>query len=398
LKLSDKIKTINVLDLKPYPKNSIIHTENQIEKIAKNIKENGYYSPIGVDKNNVIVFGHGRYEAIKILGIEKIEVYNLSDKTDKQIKKLRILDNKITSDHYDKDLLRLEIEDIYDGFDNSDIIMDELYIDEEKLNILIPAQETDGDNEITEKVEQITKFGDLWELGDHRLLCGNSTEKDDFIPFIGNTKIDMFITDPPYGVSYADKNEFLNSIDKGNIIQEQIINDNKSVEEISSIWLKCFSLVIETMKESSVYYIFSPQGSDLMMMMMMIKESGLKLKHQIIWVKNNHVLGRCDYMYKHEPIFYGWKDKHKFYGNGKQNKSVWEFDKPHANKLHPTMKPIELIENAILNSTLRDNIVLDTFIGSGSTLIACEKTNRKCYGIEIDEHYCDVIRDRYIEF
>jgi DNA modification methylase len=212
----------------------------------------------------------------------------------------------------------------------------------------------------------------------------------------------MVFTDPPYGVSYADKNKFLNNADKGNHLQIDIINDHMTLEGTGALWSNTFKVWVDYLNDYHAYYICSPQGGDLflmMMMMMMMNENGFPLRHTIIWVKNNHVLGRTDYNYKHEPILYGWNGKHKFYGGGEQKFSVWNYDKPLKNDLHPTMKPVELIMNAVLNSTQSgNNIVVDMFLGSGSTLIACEKTNRICYGMEIDPIYCQVIIDRWEEF
>lgn len=216
-------------------------------------------------------------------------------------------------------------------------------------------------------------------------------------------KADMVFTDPPYGVSYSQKNVFLKSIAKANSVEKDIENDSKTVPEMFELWCKVFNMTAEFCTDKSSYYICSPQGGELMMMMMMmqaIDQSPWSLKHTLIWNKNNHVLGRCDYHYKHEPILYGWKKKgtHVFYGNGPQTKSVWDIPKPHNSDLHPTMKPIEIMENALLNSSEKENKILDIFLGSGSTLIACEKTNRKCYGTEIDPQYIDVIVQRYVDY
>ena len=263
--------------------------------------------------------------------------------------------------------------------------------------ITLPVTATIGDDELPEKVEMITQPGDLWELGLHRLLCGDSTDSEHVEVLMNGCKADMIFTDPPYGVSYADKNVFLNNLDKGNKIQDEIKNDHINQKECGELWEKAFKLFREYMAEYSVYYICSASRNELQYIMSdAIIKSGLKLKHQIIWEKNNHVLARCDYNYKHEPVFYGWNKKHKFYGNGEQKFSVWKYDKPLKAGLHPTMKPIDLIVNAIFNSTQSsNNIIFDGFLGSGSTLIAAEKTNRICYGMELDPHYCDVIVQRY---
>lgn len=235
-------------------------------------------------------------------------------------------------------------------------------------------------------------------MGSHRLLCGDATKKKDFERLMGGQKADMVFTDPPYGVNYAAKNKYLNEISRGNRIQTPIKNDHKNEAEIKILWKAVFEIIRDNLADINSYYITGPQIQGMMMMMMMMQEAGLPYRHVIIWVKNNHVLGRCDYNYKHEPVFFGWTKTHKFYGGGPFKTSVWEIAKPHKSDLHPTMKPVELITNAILNSSAPKQVVLDPFLGSGSTLIACEKTNRICYGMEIDSHYCDVIIKRWEDF
>lgn len=207
----------------------------------------------------------------------------------------------------------------------------------------------------------------------------------------------MVFTDPPYNVGYSDKNKFLNEADKGNRIQEDIENDSFSDDEEAkdNLWIPAFKIMREYAKEDCSIYVTMPQGGTHMMMMMSVHEAGWKVKHELIWVKNNHVLGRTDYYYKHEPILFGWNEKHKFYGKGSFDKSVWKIPKPQKSDLHPTMKPIELIANALQNSSKVGDIVMDLFGGSGSTLIACEQLGRKCYMAELDPKYCDVIIKRW---
>lgn len=213
----------------------------------------------------------------------------------------------------------------------------------------------------------------------------------------GGAVADLVFTDPPYNVNYADKNNFLNEIDKGNRIQEDIENDNfKSDDDcMEKLWLPVFKNLYDVANGKCAIYVTMPQGSAHIKMSQCVQEAGWKVKQELQWVKNNHVLGRCDYLYKHEPILYGWKDTHNWYGKGNFTKSVWEIAKPQKSDLHPTMKPIELIANALLNSTKQNESVLDLFGGSGSTLIACEQLNRKCYMMELDNRYCDVIIKRW---
>jgi DNA modification methylase len=212
-------------------------------------------------------------------------------------------------------------------------------------------------------------------------------------------RADMVFTDPPYGVSYADKNKALNATGRGNRIQREIKNDHLSLDESFGLWRDSFGSLHSACKEGAAYYVSSPSGGEQMMMMKALDESGWPVRHTIIWVKNNHVLGRCDYHYKHEPILYGWKEGagHTWFG-GRSQFSVWNVDKPVKSELHPTMKPIELIEIPVMNNTKSGDIVIDLFGGSGSTLITCEKTSRHCRMMELDPIYCDVIITRWQDY
>jgi len=257
-----------------------------------------------------------------------------------------------------------------------------------------------NDAEITEDevpeppVDPITKPGDLWLLGDHRLLCGDSTKAEDVGRLMDGILASLVVTDPPYGVSYADKNAFLNAVDKGNSVQTPIENDHLDKESAQKLWKDSFTHMGAAMRPGACVYCFMPQGGDQMMMMMMMMVAGIEPRHELIWVKNNHVLGRTDYAYKHEPIMYAWKSGgHKFYGDFQT--SVLEFDRPNASKLHPTMKPVELIARLVQNSSAVGEVLYEPFCGSGTTLIAAEQLGRKCYGMEISPAYCDVIVKRW---
>lgn len=260
--------------------------------------------------------------------------------------------------------------------------------------LLFDIDELDSIN-ITPSIE--VKEGDIWQLGRHRLLCGDCTIKDNISLLMDGKKADMVFTDPPYGVDYSSKNQFLNSIDKGNCIQIEIKNDNLSINKLKELWINAFSNFKYILNEYNSYYICSAELG-IMAMAMAMEKAGIPHRHTLIWNKNNHVLGRSDYNYKHEPILYGWLNKHRFYGNGFFKTTVWDIAKPLKNDKHPTMKPVKLIENAILNCTLENMIIYDCFLGSGSTLIACEYTNRICYGMEIEPHYCSVIIERWQKY
>src|SRR3990167_44762 len=240
--------------------------------------------------------------------------------------------------------------------------------------------------------------GDIWQLGNHRVMCGDSTKKEDVERLMDGKKADMVFTDPPYGVSYQDKAENI----LGRKDRAVIANDGLGKDALKKIVFPAFQNIAENLKNGGVYYICSPQGGELglMMMMMMMMDAGIECRHMIVWAKDRAVfsMGRLDYDYQHEPILYGWRGSHKHIGNGEFKTSVWSIPNPRASKLHPTMKPVEVMQNALLNSSKSEDIVLDLFLGSGSTLIASEKTGRICYGMEVDPRYIDVIVKRWEDY
>jgi len=394
-----KIENWSLGKIKPYHQNAKLHN---IEWITKSIEEFKVDQPIVVDGDGVIIKGHGRLEAAQRLGLKTFPVIVRTDLTPEQVRLARIADNRSAEAGWDTEALELELSELdmsaFD-FDVAELGVSDEWLAELGVESGEDAIESDpADDEIPEVEESTVKSGDIWQLGNHRLMCGDSTSADDVGRLMDGDKADMVFTDPPYGVSYANKNSFLNSIDKGNSIQTEIKNDHMSLSQTGELWAKTFTTWAQYHNQYSSYYICAPQGGDLFLMMMMMNENNHPLRHTIIWAKNNHVLGRADYNYKHEPILYGWQHKHKFYGNGDQKFSVWNYDKPLKNDLHPTMKPVNIVVNAILNSTNTGMSVADYFLGSGTTLIACEKTNRICYGMEIDPHYCDVIIKRWEDF
>lgn len=240
-------------------------------------------------------------------------------------------------------------------------------------------------------------YGDIFKLGNHRLMCGDATITDDVKKLMNGNMADMVFTDPPYSVNFTKKaKEILN-----NKQYVEIINDNLSVKDTAKfIWKPSFKNLYIIAKDDCSFYVTMPQGGDqMMMMMMMMMNENWQVKHELIWVKDIPVfsMGRLDYDYKHEPIMYGWKKKHNFYGKGKFKKSIWEISRT-ENKLHPTMKPIELIINALLNSSKKNDNIIDLFGGSGSTLIACEITKRNCYMMELDPQYIKVIIRRWEKY
>lgn len=370
-----------------------------VDKMVACIKEFGFRIPVLAKSDGTVIDGHLRLKAARKMGLKEVPVVNVDDLTDVQIKAFRLVANQSANwAEWDEELLKLEFKELDDldfdleltGFDLDEI---EKYLqDDEDIE-----EDTFNENEILEEnARVVSKTGDLWILGNHRLLCGDATKIEYIEKLMNGEKADLVFTDPPYNVDYAGKNSFLNAMDEGNRIQEDIENDHFADDEAIKqlLWEPAFKNMADVSKETCSIYVTMPQGITHMKMMEAISESWCA-KHELIWVKNNHVLGRTDYFYKHEPILYGWKNKHKFYGNGRFNTSVWEIAKPTKSKLHPTMKPIELISECLLNSSQKNDMVLDVFGGSGSTLIACEQLNRRCFMMELDPKYVDTIIRRW---
>ena len=248
------------------------------------------------------------------------------------------------------------------------------------------------------------KKGDVWALGEHRLLCGDSTDGAKIKDFIGDRMIDLFITDPPYGVSYSEKNKDINSYKEkvdgksGGSNEGEIENDSIKASEIGEkLWSPMFQSVFAIAKPGCSYYVFCASGGELLApMLASLAETKWDLRHCLVWVKNAMVFGRSDYHYRHEPCLYGWKGgAAHYFCESRSETSVLEFDRPRKNDLHPTMKPVALIAYIMGNSSRPGELVFDAFLGSGTTLIAAEQSDRICYGSELSEHYCDVIVTRW---
>ena len=391
LKLSaDKIVMLPVSEVRPYEKNPRKNT-NAVKFVKASIEQFGFKVPIIIDSNRVIVCGHTRLLAAKSLGMSEVPCIMADDLTDDQIRAFRLADNKVGEfAEWDMDLLGDELDAIAEA---CDIDMGEFGFD------LDSEEETEVvEDEVPEEVEPVCQKGEVWALGEHRLMCGDSTNAEDVEKLMDGELADVVFTDPPYGVSYADKNEFLNSLGKPMACPKRIENDSHKPEEMYGFWCKAFKNLYDFSKDCMAYYVTAPQCGDLLLLLLQsLRDSGFMLKHQLIWNKNNHVLGRCDYNYKHEPIIYGWKiDKtHHFYGKSKFKTSVWDIPKPLKSDLHPTMKPVELVTSCLLDVSKKGQVVLDLFGGSGTTLIAAEETERHARLMEFDPHYCDVIIARW---
>ena len=381
-----EIEYVPIAEIVPY-KNNPRKNDKAVDIVAKSIKEFGFKNPIILDKNNEIVAGHTRLKAATQLGMTEVPIIWAKDLTDDKIKAFRIMDNKsIEFADWDEKLLEGEFR-VLDGL-GYDLSL--TGFDSKEISEIWDKPVEEEDYQIPKDPVYQIEQGEIWQLGEHRVMCGNSTKKEDVDKLMNSQKADMVFTDPPYGVEYAGKNEFLNKIDKGNRIQTPIKEDD--IKDMGLFLEKVCNRLKESVNDvNSIYFTFA--GTTLRYLLNALNKSDFKLHQILVWAKNNHVLGRVDYAYKHELIVYGWYGKHKYYGGFCP--SVWEIDKPVKSELHPTMKPIELCKKAINNSSKEQMIVLDLFGGSGSTLIACEQTKRKCYMMEIDPFYCSVIIERW---
>lgn len=366
------------------PRKKLKPGDSEFEKIKNSITEFGYVDPVIVNKDMTVIGGHQRLTVLRELGYTEIDCVVIDiDKTKE--KALNVALNKISGE-WNKELLADLIKDLqsldYDlgftGFEPPEI--DQLFNDIHDKDI--KEDNFDVEKELAEP--SLSQKGDLWILGRHRLVCGDSTKVETYQVLMEGKKANLVVTDPPYNVSYEGS-------------AGKIQNDNMSDNDFREFLLGFYKCTFEVMADGAPIYIFHAD-KETVNFRTAFKDAGFFCHETCVWVKNAPVLGRCDYQYNHEPILYGWKPTagHKFYGDRKQ-RTTWNFDRPTKSELHPTMKPLNLIAYPIQNSSLTNCIVLDPFGGSGSTLIACEQTNRICNTIELDEKYADVIVKRYIE-
>jgi DNA modification methylase len=381
-----KIKQVSTDALIPYALNNRRHSEKQTDRIAASITEFGFNQPIVVDNNNVVIVGHGRLEAAKKLGLKEVPAVEVGELTDAQIKAYRILDNKLQNDsEWDIDNLQLEFGVLNDlDFDLSFGGLDELssLFDKEEPEV------AEDDFEPEEIDEPFIKQGDLIELGRHRVLCGDSTNGGDVAYLMDGAMADLWLTDPPYNVAYTGKTADALTID----------NDSMSDGEFRDFLGKCFDLAFESLKAGAAYYIWHDDSGGYNFRGAVF-DCGEEVRQCLIWLKNTMVMGRQDYQWKHEACLYGWKSgaSHHWYSDRKQT-TILEFDRPSRSAEHPTMKPIKLFSYQIVNSSKSGDIVLDTFLGSGTTLVAAEQLGRTCYGMELSPKYCQVILERYKKY
>jgi DNA modification methylase len=442
-----KINLIELSLLTPYANNTRIHDDDQIKKVAKSIEEFGFLNPVLIDESNMIIAGHCRVLAAQLLSLEKIPCIQLNHLSDAQKRAFMIADNKLALDaSWNLELLKLEIDKLkeldYDfsitGFNDdecSKLFKEEANIVEDnyEVNILNNVsfffKQFEDNYEVNIPEAPKAKSGDIYQLGKHRLMCGDSTSESDVKKLVNGISMDLCLTDPPYNVDYGNKAESINKYGY-KFSKRHIENDCMPDFQFLEFLDKTFANLNKMLKPGGVFYIFHA-SSTLLEFEEALRLNNLKSRQQLIWNKSNFVLSRQDYHWKHEPILYGWKEGSSHYFIYDRTQSTMIEDELDLNKLkkeelidmikniflkeintttvindkkpalspeHPTMKPISLMGKLIINSSIQDQTVLDLFGGSGSTLISCEQLNRQCYMMELDPRYVDVIIDRWETF
>ena len=411
---SRSIKYLRLDDLVPAPRNPRRH---DLENLRASVSRFGFVSPAILDeRTGRLVAGHGRAETLveaRNAGIEAPEgirvdktgawsmpvVHGWSSKDDAEAEAYLISDNQGAG--WDDAALAEMLSELDDlagtGFDDAEV--------ERLLSALhSPSEGKTDPDEIPEVAKPITRRGDLWIMGDHRLLCGDATKREDYDRVLGGEHLTgALITDPPYGVAIGAKNRALDQFDRAGQVLTDLAGD-RGIEEVEALWRAAFDVWSGCLAPGTPYYVFGPQGGDLgllLLLLLLLRDAKLSPRHILIWKKNrpSFSLGRLDYDYQHEPIVYGWQPgaAHPWYADGSRT-SILEYDRPAASPDHPTTKPVALIEELIGNSVPVGGIVLDPFLGSGTALVAAERLGRRCLGLEIDPHYCDVAVRRWEEF
>lgn len=388
------MKTTTQMELVPtdklilYVNNARTHSAEQVNKLRASLREFGFINPVIVDKDLNVIAGHGRILAAKEEKIPEVPCVYVDYLTEAQKKAYILADNRMAMDAgWDEELLRVEIEalqaEAFDvsltGFDEKEI--SDLFKDSDGTG----AEDDDFDLSAALEQAAFVEQGDVWTVGRHRLMCGDATITEDVQKLMDGKKANLILTDPPYGVSFQSADGL------------SIQNDSIKGEEFYQFLLAAMQNMVSVLEPGGAAYVFHADTEGLNFRRAFVN-AGLHLAGCCIWVKNSLVLGRSDYQWQHEPVLYGFlkNGKHSWYSDRKQT-TIWNFDKPKRNKNHPTSKPLDLLAYPIGNSTQANAIVLDTFGGSGSTLMACEQTNRICYTMELDPKYASVILRRYVE-
>lgn len=385
MKTTTELQLVSTDKLIPYINNARTHSPEQIKKLRSSLREFGFINPVIIDRDFNVIAGHGRIAAAKEEGIPEVPCVFADHLTDAQKKAYILADNRMALDAgWDEEMLRVEIESLQ----TEDFDISLTGFDEKELSAMFDSGNEVKEDEFDVAAEldkpTFSKSGDVWTLGRHRLVCGDSTKAETYELLMNGAKANLTVTDPPYNVNYEGS-------------AGKIKNDNMENEKFYQFLLDAFSCMRDAMADDASIYVFHADTEGLNFRKA-FSDAGFYLSGTCIWKKQSLVLGRSPYQWQHEPILFGWKKKgkHQWY-TGRKESTIWEFDKPKKNGDHPTMKPIPLLAYPITNSSMANCIVLDPFGGSGSTLIACEQTDRICYTVELDEKFCDVIVKRYIE-
>lgn len=383
MKTTEKMILVDIDKLIPYVNNARTHSKAQINKLRASIREFGFINPVIIDKDYNIIAGHGRVMAAKEEGIKQVPCVLVDYLTEAQKKAYIIADNRMALDaDWDEELLKVELESL----EGMDFDLSLTGFDQDELDDFFKetnSEVEDDDYDLNAALEKaaFVKKGDIWVVGRHRLMCGDATNPDDVNKLMDGKKANLVLTDPPYGVSYKTKAGLT------------IKNDGKGELDLYA----AFKNMVDHCESGASAYCFHADTEGLAFRIA-FEEAGFHLAGCCIWVKDSLVLGRSDYQWQHEPILYGFlqNGKHHWYSDRKQT-TIWNFKKPKRNENHPTSKPLDLLSYPIQNSSQENAIVVDTFGGSGSTLMACELTNRICFTMELDEKYASVILRRYVD-
>jgi len=386
-KTTKEMKLVKLEKLIPYVNNARTHSPEQISKLRSSLREFGFINPVIIDKDFNIIAGHGRVLAAKAEGIEEVPCVLVDYLTEAQKKAYIIADNRMAMDAgWDEELLKVELE----ALEGADFDLALTGFDEDEIADFFKEDKTDvedDDYDLTKALEEASfvEKGDVWIVGRHRLVCGDATNPDDVNKLMDGKRANLILTDPPYGVSFCSSAGL------------KIQNDSLKNEDFYQFLLKAFKNMVDHCEAGAAAYCFHADTEGLKFRTAFI-DAGFHLAGCCIWVKDSLVLGRSDYQWQHEPVLYGFlqNGKHHWYSDRKQT-TIWNFKKPKRNENHPTSKPLDLLSYPIQNSSQENAIVLDTFGGSGSTLMAAEFTNRICYTMELDEKYASVILRRYVD-
>ena len=386
---SDKVERTSIKSITPYARNSRTHSDEQVAQIAASIKEWGFTTPILIDTDGEIIAGHGRLLAAQRLGLEEVPTMTAKGWSEAQKRAYVIADNKLALNAgWNDEMLKIEL----DGLKELDFHLDLVGFSDDELAKLLQEPEKEGltdEDDVPEAPEKpITVEGDIWVLGNHRLMCGDSTSIEALEKLCEGQPVDMWLTDPPYNVAYEGKTKDALTIE----------NDAMGNDDFRQFLSDSYSAADAVMKSGAVFYIWHADSEGYNFRGAAF-DIGWQVRQCLIWKKQTMVMGRQDYHWKHEPCLYGWKEgSAHLWATDRKQTTILEFDRPSRNKEHPTMKPVELFAYQMQNNTKGDDLILDSFAGSGTTAIACEKFNRRARLMELDPKYCDVIIKRWQDF